>query len=140
MPAYSSSSSESASVFERGSVTLAGPDGQVIPVAVELARTQAQHAQGLMFREHLDADTGMLFEFDQERVLTFWMKNTVIPLDVLFFNASGQFLSVSTMTPCTVDPCPMYSSRGEAGYALEMNAGFAQKHRIGTGWTLGGRQ
>jgi hypothetical protein len=78
----------------------------------------------------------MLFVFEEEKPLAFWMKNTLIPLDVLYFNTEGWFVSVDTMPPCTKDPCPQYPSAGPARYALEMNAGWAEAHDVGTGWKI----
>lgn len=89
-----------------------------------------------MFRQHLDPDRGMLFVFASPRQLNFWMKNTLIPLDVLYFGANGNFLSSSTMMPCTTSECPTYGSVGEAQYALEVNAEFAEKHHVGSGWSF----
>ncbi len=89
-----------------------------------------------MERTSLAHDAGMLFVFDAARMETFWMKNTLIPLDVLFFDASGSFVSVQTMQPCHADPCSLYPSTGLALAALEVRAGYAKEHRVGKGWAL----
>jgi uncharacterized membrane protein (UPF0127 family) len=78
----------------------------------------------------------MLFVFPTAEELTFWMKNTKIPLDVLFFDAQGKFVSLQTMVPCISEPCVTYPSNGMAQYALEVNAGFAKAQGIGAGSSI----
>lgn len=115
-------------------IRLQGPQGQEVALDVEVARTPEARERGLMFRKTLQH--GMLFTFDDAQPLTFWMKNTFVPLDVLFFDAAGSFISFQTMQPCTADPCPVYSSSGAALYALEMPEGFVRDAHIGAGWKL----
>jgi len=110
---------------------LLSPDGSTVPLQVEVARKPADHARGLMFREELPDGQGMLFVFEQPRILNFWMKNTPIPLDVIFFDVEGQFVSFETMIPCENDPCPQYASEAPAVYALEVAAGFVEEHGVG---------
>lgn len=105
-------------------------------VQAELARTDAERSTGLMHRTHLDADAGMLFVFDEPQELSFWMKNTLIPLDIAFFDAAGTFVSATSMEPCRADPCPSYPSYGAATYALEVNEGFLKKHGVREGWMM----
>lgn len=76
----------------------------------------------------------MLFLFPHEQVLSFWMKNTLIPLDIFYFDARGQIVSATTMEPCKADPCPSYSSEGAAQFALEVAAGFLDTN--GEEWKL----
>ena len=108
----------------------------VLPVAVELALTNEQQAKGLMHREVLPPERGMLFIYENERELSFWMKDTLIPLDVLYFNAEGSFISSATMQPCTEDPCTSYPSESPAKYGLEVVAGFAEQIGITEEWNL----
>lgn len=89
-----------------------------------------------MFRESLPEGQGMLFVFDQPMPLAFWMKNTLIPLDILYFDAGGELVSALTMEPCTADPCPSYPSGESAKFALEVSAGFNQQHGVGEGWRM----
>ena len=110
--------------------------GKKIPLTVEIARTEAEHAQGLMYRTSLANDYGMLFVFDAPQELSFWMKNTKIPLEVLFFDAQGKFVSMQSMVPCVPDRCPSHPSNGLAQYALEVNAGFAEAQGIGAGSSI----
>lgn len=93
---------------------------------VELALTRQQQARGLMFRDQLPKDAGMLFIFNNEVPRSFWMKNTRIPLDILYFDAELLLVSlVENARPCVADPCPAYPSSGPAQYVLELNAGRA---------------
>lgn len=93
---------------------------------VDLARTRAEQARGLMFVEELPADHGMLFIFAGESRRSFWMKNTRIPLDILYFDDELNLVSVAeNARPCVADPCPPYPSAGPAQYVLELNAGMA---------------
>ncbi len=97
--------------------------------AVEIADTHEERARGLMFRDRLDAGTGMLFVHDAERPLAYWMKNTKIPLDILYFDEGRKLVSVSRgVPPCSLgDRCPNYPSQGAALYVLELNAGVASQ-------------
>ena len=97
--------------------------------AVEVADDHDERARGLMFREQLADGTGMLFVHDEQRPLAYWMKNTKIPLDIFYFDASRKLVSVSrNVPPCSLgDRCPPYPSTGPALYVLELNAGQAGK-------------
>jgi len=108
----------------------------VAPVAVELALTDEQRSRGLQFREFLPRERGMLFIFENEEPRSFWMKDTLIPLDIIFFNGSGSYVSSASMTPCTEDPCQKYPSAGPAKYALEVVAGFTEQVGVGEGWKM----
>lgn len=98
-----------------------------IPIHVEIADDPDEQQVGLMNRTELSEDRGMLFLFSQPQILSFWMKNTLIPLDVLFFDAEGNFINVQTMDPCAGDPCMTYSSSALATSALELSAGFYER-------------
>ena len=83
-----------------------------------------------MFRENMPADHGMLFVFDDAQVRTFWMKNTHIPLDILYFDQNYKLVSAQQRVPPCLDSgnnCPGYPSEGAARYVLEVNAGMADK-------------
>lgn len=102
---------------------------------VELARTDAELARGLMFRDELAKGHGMLFLWDHEAPRAFWMKNTRIPLDILYFDAERKLVSVAANTPpCSLgDRCPSYPSEGPAQYVLELNAGEARRLKLERG-------
>ena len=96
-----------------------------VSVRVEIADTAEERAQGLMHRQELAADAGMLFVFAGEAIRGVWMKNTPIPLDILFISTAGEIVSwLQHVSPCVVDDCEVYYSEVPAGYMLEVNAGF----------------
>lgn len=96
---------------------------------VEIADDPAERARGLMFRDAMDADRGMLFIHDREEPQAYWMKNTRIPLDILYFDGSRKLVSIQRDVPaCTLgNRCPSYPSEGPARYVLELNAGEAAR-------------
>jgi hypothetical protein len=100
------------------------------PAFVELALTEPERNHGLMFRPRMSADDGMLFAYPDEYSRSFWMKNTLIPLDIAFFKADGTFLNVNE-TPTAGDPragpWPTSPSQGPARYVLEMNRGWFKR-------------
>ena len=100
-------------------------------VKVEIADTPDARELGLMYRNHLDADAGMLFIFPNPRPTDFWMKNTIIPLDMLFADANGKVLGIVA----NAQPYSEAMLGGFAGtlYVLEVNGGYARKHRIVAG-------
>jgi len=96
--------------------------------SVEIADTSQKQALGLMFREDMPADQGMLFIFPHEAPRSFWMKNTRIPLDIMYFDKDLKLVSISADTPpCKVTRCPSYPSTAPAQYVLELNAGSAME-------------
>ena len=97
--------------------------------ALEIADTPAERALGLMHRDSLADNTGMLFVFSAERTLNFWMKNTLIPLDILYMDSAGIVVDIRTMHPQPGVPdaeLKHYPSAAPAQYALEINAGLAE--------------
>ncbi|MDD5751046.1 MAG: DUF192 domain-containing protein [Candidatus Peribacteraceae bacterium] len=118
-------------------IHLVPPEGQQIAVEVEIAADSASQAKGLMGRTALAPDTGMLFLFRQEQMLGFWMKDTLIALDILFFRESGEMVSFATMSPCPpATQCPVTLSHYPSKFALEVPAGFVQRHGITGAWKL----
>jgi uncharacterized protein len=115
-----------------GTGTIAFPDAPGAPtVKVEVARTSPEVQRGLMYRRKLPAERGMLFVFRDHRQRTFWMKNTCIPLDMLFLAADGTIAGILEQVPVLNErsrsvPCP-------ATYVLEMNAGWARRHGVKPG-------
>jgi uncharacterized membrane protein (UPF0127 family) len=111
--------------------------GQMLPISarailpnrtkieLEVARTPEQQAMGLMYRQSLAANRGMLFEFPSPQPVSFWMKNTLIPLDMIFLrNGVVQYIQVSA-PPCTADPCPSYGPRTQIDQVIELRGGAA---------------
>jgi uncharacterized membrane protein (UPF0127 family) len=108
------------------------PSGAVY--RIEVARTPEQQAQGLMFRESLPANSGMLFLFPEGGVHKFWMKNTMITLDMIWMDPQGKVLFVSAETPpCKADPCPSYGPDAPASSVLEVAGGIAKKEKVEVG-------
>ena len=102
--------------------------------SIEIAEDDASREHGLMDRTSMDADHGMLFVFQDDAPRAFWMKNTKIPLDMLFFDAERKLVSVQrNVPPCVTDRCPAYSSGAPARYVLELNAGQAEKLGLTSG-------
>jgi uncharacterized protein len=100
------------------------PDGR--SVTAELAVSDAQRARGLMNREMILADQGMLFVFDEEAVHSFWMKNTLVPLDMLWLDRDRTIIHIEREAPpCKADPCPSYGPGKPALYVLELKGGAA---------------
>ncbi|SDZ30794.1 hypothetical protein SAMN04487939_13614 [Lysobacter sp. yr284] len=102
---------------------------------VEVAKTREERASGLMFRERMAAGRGMVFVHDSEDLQAYWMKNTRIPLDILYFDARRRLVSQQrNVPPCSAgDRCPPYPSEAPAKYVLELNAGQAEKLKLETG-------
>ena len=111
------------------------PSGAVY--ALELALTPEDQERGLMFRENLPARTGMLFVFPEVAPHHFWMKNTMIPLDMIWLDESGKVLFVSAQTPpCKADPCPTYGPDAPVRQVLEIAGGMAVKEGVAVGATI----
>jgi uncharacterized membrane protein (UPF0127 family) len=105
-----------------------------IMVNVDVADTSQKQSQGLMFRENMKWNHGMLFIFDNETILSFWMKDTLIPLDMIFVDKTFRIINiVDNALPCTIEPCPGYSSEKPVKYVLEVNAGFVETNDIEVG-------
>lgn len=111
--------------------------GQVLPVSatvvlgketieLEVARTPGQQALGLMFRDSLPDNRGMLFPFNPARDVGFWMKNVTIALDMVFIR-DGVIRAVLTVPPCTNDPCPTYGPPEPIDQVIELRGGRAQE-------------
>jgi len=117
-----------------------GPDGTPIrveritvggiPISVEIADTPGLRELGLMNRDSLPADYGMLFVYPDELIRSFWMRNTRIPLDIAFIDRNGSIINVEQMQPQTDENT---LSAGPAMYALEMNLGWFEANGVGPG-------
>jgi len=102
-------------------------------VNVEIADNQNERNFGLMFREELDEDRGMIFVYEESDTYTFWMKNTLIPLDMIWINEDNVIVHIAEAEPCKADPCPTYGPEEPAKYILEVNQGFSQEQDINIG-------
>lgn len=97
---------------------------------VEIADSDEERRMGLMYRENLDENNGMLFIFEDAGNYPFWMKNTLIPLDIIWIDGSGMVVDIKTAVPCLADPCPSILHDGTAKYVLEINGGKAREFGI----------
>jgi hypothetical protein len=115
---------------------ISGPD--VFPVRLEVAGNNRQRQKGLMGREHLPENAGMVFEYRQDKPADhgFWMYRTLIPLDIAYMDEQGVIVSIHNMLPCTSArsaDCPAYPSGVAFRNAVEMNADYFRKRDIKPG-------
>jgi uncharacterized membrane protein (UPF0127 family) len=110
-------------VFERQELIIQSKDGKTHSFEVELALTSEQRAQGLMHRENMPADHGMLFDFGENRPVAMWMKNTPLPLDMLFIQRDGLISHIHERAVPFSEA--IIDSRGPVSYVLEVNGGTA---------------
>ena len=106
--------------------------GKKVEVQVEVADDVAEQAKGLMYRKALSEDRGMLFVYPDERELSFWMKNTLIPLSIAYIDSEGRIVDILDMKPLDDKP-PHYTSSEPVQYALEVNQGFFEKEGVKVG-------
>lgn len=116
-------------------IEIVGPGGaRRVVVSVEIADTAATREYGLMYRKQLDENAGMIFVFKDSQHLEFWMKNTVIPLDMIFADSSGRIIGiVRKAVPFSEG---IDSVDGDSQYVLEVNGGFCDRHGVKAGDTL----
>jgi hypothetical protein len=115
-------------------VVLSSPGQDPVTVTVEVVETDAARQRGLMYRKQLGPNAGMLFIFDREEQHSFWMHNTLIPLDMLFIKSDWTVLGiVENATPLTDT---LRSVPGASQYVLEVNAGFCRRHGLQAGTTV----
>lgn len=104
-------------------------------IRAEVAAAPAQREQGLMFREKMAANDGMVFVFEGPAEVCMWMKNTVLPLSVAFIDGSGKIVNIEDMQPQSLDS---HCARKLVRYALEMNLGWFKQKNIKAGMTIQG--
>jgi uncharacterized membrane protein (UPF0127 family) len=124
------SEAEASSPDESPTVTIDASGGQRVEVEVEIADDYAERQRGLMERTELAENAGMLFVFDREQQLSFWMRNTLIPLSIAYIDAEEQIIDIQDMQPLDETSHP---SAEPAMYALEVNQGFFDEHGVGVG-------
>ena len=124
--------SSAAMSLPRATLRLFSADGPVT-LRVEVADTPAARSAGLMLRRHLAPNAGMAFLFDRPTENRFWMKNTLIPLSIAFWDEAGRIVSIVDMVPCREEPCPLYSAGTSYIGAVEVNRGFFKIHGVKVG-------
>lgn len=101
-------------------------------ITAEIAKTEKEITKGLSGRKSLAKDKGMLFVFPDIGLYTFWMKDTLIPLDIIWI-LDDEIVDIKTLQPETPDSIPTYASPNEVNYVLEVNAGFAKENNVKIG-------
>lgn len=100
-------------------------NGETIPIKVEVADSSKEIEKGLMYREELSYESGMIFIMPYERDWHFWMKNTKIPLDMIFVDKNLDIIHVKERAePCLTENCESYNSNNSVNYIIEVNAGW----------------
>ncbi len=107
-------------------VTVCGD--QTVTFRAEVASSHAFRMKGLMFRNELSRDEGMLFVFPEEEMRSFWMLHTRVPLDMIFINEQKRIVNIEEADPCRSTPCRRYASRGRVRYVLEINQGLSRQY------------
>jgi uncharacterized protein len=119
-----------------GPVVLIETATDAVEVPVEVADSPGEREVGLMHRESLPEDAGMVFLFEEDNVGGFWMKNTLIPLSIAFADAEGTIVSILDMDPCEADPCEIYDPGVPYRSALEVNQGAFEDWGVQVGDAL----
>jgi uncharacterized membrane protein (UPF0127 family) len=104
-----------------------------VEVPVEVADSRGERQVGLMNRESLPEDSGMVFLFPEPTTGGFWMKNTLIPLSIAFYGRDGTIVRILDMDPCRADPCPIYEPGVAYTAALEVNQGAFARWGVSEG-------
>jgi uncharacterized protein len=131
-------SSNAQESFAKEPLTIETSSGKKLEFSVELATTDGQRQQGLMFRKSMAPADGMLFDFKIDRDVTMWMRNTLIPLDMVFISKDGKVTHVhANAVPHSED---IISSRGPVRFVLELNGGTAKQLGIDRGDTVRSKQ
>lgn len=105
----------------------------LVELDVEVADDEAERATGLMHREELAPFDGMAFVWDEPVSTSFWMKDTLIPLSIAFWDEQGRIVAILDMEPCEADPCPTYDPGASFVGAVEVRQGLFELRRIGVG-------
>lgn len=118
-------------ITKEGEVVFLRDGKKIVKIDVEIAENDAERNKGLMYRPYIPDSTGMLFIFPEARELGFWMKNTQIPLDIMYVDAGKKIISIQKHTkPFSEESL---SSNGTAQYVVEVNAGFSDRNDIKPG-------
>ncbi|MBR4179149.1 MAG: DUF192 domain-containing protein [Treponema sp.] len=111
-------------------LTITRADGTTIPVKAEIAKTEEERSHGFMERKNIPDGTGMLFIFDRDQILSFWMKNTPHPLSIAYLDSKGKIRNIYDMTPFSLTPIV---STVSVRYALEVPQGWFKENNINVG-------
>lgn len=122
--------------FDRVAARVTAADGAVCDLCLWLADTAPRRARGLRSVTDLGAADGMAFRYPEPHTTNFWMKDTLLPLSIAFFDADGAYVSAFDMEPCAADPCPRYATADGFTIAVEVPQGALADLDIGPGSTL----
>jgi uncharacterized protein len=118
---------------DEGSRAIIETDAGGVVVQLEVADTAAEREHGLMGRRELAGNSGMAFVFPEDTTAPFWMKDTLIPLSIAFYDDAGRIMRILDMQPCRRDPCPLYNPHVPYRGALEVNLGAFRKWGVQVG-------
>jgi uncharacterized membrane protein (UPF0127 family) len=122
---------------EQRTVRVEKVNGESIPIEVEVADTESERSKGLMDRETMEANKGMLFIFENDSFSGFWMKNTLISLDMIFIDNDEKIVYIEhEAQPCEEDPCRVYSPGVTYRYVVEVNGGWVERNSVKIGDTV----
>lgn len=102
-------------------------------ISLEVADNDYLREKGLMYRNSIGENQGMIFIFDRQDYVNFWMKNVKFPLDILFISGDKIAKIYNMADVCRKDPCPFYPSKSKVSYTIELKGGFCRKNKIKTG-------
>jgi uncharacterized membrane protein (UPF0127 family) len=122
--------------FGQVAATVSAADGTECELCLWLAETGSQRALGLMYVTDVGGPDGMIFRYDSPNTSAFWMKNTVMPLSIAFYDQGGAYLDAFDMAPCTADPCPTYPTPANFTDAIEVPQGMLDELGIKPGSVL----
>ena len=121
-------------LFETGVIRIETLRGEYFDINVEIAETQQEQSYGLMYVDKLEENEGMWFPYNQERALSFWMKNTLVPLDILFVNKDFEIVDIKeNFLPCKAEDCESYTALAKAQYVLEVIGEYSEINDINIG-------
>lgn len=119
---------------DKGPLVILNSEKGRTEIRVDIADTRDERTKGLMFRKSMPHDEGMFFIFEKEEGLNFWMKNTLIPLDMIFFDHDYKVINIAkNVQPCKKEPCELYSSAKAAKFVLEVNGGLTDEIKLKEG-------
>ncbi|MEI6221263.1 MAG: DUF192 domain-containing protein [bacterium] len=114
-------------------ISILNQQGKSTTITAEIAASPEEHSYGLMYQTSLPENQGMMFLFNYPFRYAFWMKNTLIPLEMIFADKDKKIVDIIHAAPCKQDPCPNYEPKKEGMFVLEVNEGFSNKNSISIG-------
>jgi uncharacterized membrane protein (UPF0127 family) len=116
--------------FKTAQLSIATASGKIVPISVEIAMTEEERGKGLMFRKELEDGKGMIFLFERDQTMSFWMKNTLVSLSIAFILSDGRIVEIRDMEPRSL---AAVNSERSCRYALEAPQGWFARAGVGAG-------